>query len=194
MHYVSYLAVEAEHQQAALEAASAFLSDHEGHAYDWYVVGGRWSGACNGDDLICAGAGRSAFDEVVGRACAARDQHFNEARQHIFGPDARVGSDQTDGSEDGPEREAYLERRWASFKETSAELCKVANSTSVPVVHGYSMVGYYLRQFSDMLGGMYSSNSYFYDTVAITNTTDSLYERVSVNPDNQWIVVVDLHN
>jgi hypothetical protein len=56
------------------------------------------------------------------------------------------------------------------------------------------MVGYYMQQFAEALGGRYSSNSYFYDTVAHTNTTEALYDRVSAKPEQQWIVVVDLHN
>lgn len=194
MHYVSFLAVEAEHPQAAIQAAESFLTEHEGHAYDWYVVGGRWKGACNGEDFICAGDGRSAFDDVVGRAVEARDQHFNDVRQHLFGPDARVAPRSTQRSETAGEQEAYLERVWESFRGTSEELRRLASSTSVPDAHGYSLIGYYLRQFAETLGGEYGSNSYFYDTVARTNTTNALYERVSAKPEYQWIVVVDLHN
>lgn len=194
MHYVSFLAVESENPQDALHTVDAFLADYEGHAYDWYVVGGRWKGACNGDDLICAGGGRGAFDDVVARAVAARDQHFNDVRQHLFGPDARVAPKQTELDEGDEAHEAYIERIWESFRETSEELRRMANSTSVPVARGYSLTSYYLRQFAETLGGAYNSNSYFYDTVAHTNTTEALYERVLTKPEHQWIVVVDLHN
>lgn len=194
MHYVSFLAVEAEHPQAALEAVGSFLTEYEGYAYDWYVVGGRWKGACNGDDLICAGDGRSAFDDVVARAVAARDRHFNDVRQHLFGPDARVAPKPTEQNEAGEAHEAYVERVWESYRETTEELRRVVSCTTVPVAHGWSLIGYYLRQFAETLGGGYNSNSYFYDTVARTNTTEALYERVAANPAHQWIVAVDLHN
>lgn len=194
MHYVSFLAVEAENPQAAIGAVESFLTEYEGYAYDWYVVGGRWKGACNGDDLICAGDGRSAFDDVVARAVQARDQHFNDVRQHLFGPDARVAPKPTDHNEAGETHEAYVERIWESFRETSEELRRAASCTTVPVAHGWSLIGYYLRQFAETLSGGYNSNSYFYDTVARSNTTEALYERVSTKPSHQWIVAVDLHN
>lgn len=194
MHYVSFLAVEAEDQEDAFRATEAFLTEYEGYVYDWYVIGGRWKGACNGDDLICAADGRSAFDDVVARAVAARDQHFNDVRQHLFGPDARVAPKPTERGEVDEAHDAYIERIWESYRETSEELRRLANNTSVPVAHGYSLIGYYMRQFAETIGGAYNSNSYFYDTVAHTNTTEALYERVSAKPEQQWIVVVDLHN
>ena len=56
------------------------------------------------------------------------------------------------------------------------------------------MIGYYLREMADMVNGGFDTHSYFYDTVAGTNQTRSLYERVEANPQKQWVVAVDLHN
>jgi len=192
MHYVSFLAVEADTSQEAIQAAESFLESYENHAYDWYVIGGRWSGACAGADFVCAGNSRSAFDATVETAVAARDRHFNSVRQEIFGPDPRVRiSDEGAVSDEVTERE---DRLWDSYRATSSEMLQIANKTTTPHGREYAMLGYCLREMSDILTGCYGSNSYFYDTVAISNGTEFLYERVAARPDRQWLVVVDLHN
>lgn len=197
MHYVSFLAVEADNQEQALSAAHTFMEGYENQAYDWYVVGGRWSGACGGDDLVCAGESRSVFDEVIERAVRARNQSFNEARQHLFGPDPRVELPFEDGGDDeGSERETMMERVWGSYRETSNYFAKIINGTSIPETRGAEihMVGYYLRRLSEAVDGGYGTHSYFYDTVAHTNGVAALYDRVAISPEKQWIVTLDLHN
>jgi len=184
--------VEADSSQEAIQAAESFLEAYENHAYDWYVIGGRWSGACAGADFICAGTSRSAFDTTVEKAVAARDQHFNSVRQQIFGPDPRVRiSDEGTGSDGTVARE---DRIWDSYRATSAEMLQVANKTTTPHEREYAMLGHYLREMSEILTGYYGSNSYFYDTVAMSTGTELLYERVAARADRQWVVVVDLHN
>lgn len=198
MHYVSFLAVEADNQEQALAAAHAFMEGYENHAYDWYVVGGRWSGACGGSDLVCAGDSRSIFDEVVERAVRARDQSFNEARQHLFGPDPRVefSSGHGEDGEDDSHRENMMERIWGAYRETSNHFTKIINGTSVPELRTgeVNMIGYYLRRLSEAIDGSFGTHSYFYDTVAYSNGVAALYDRVAENPDKQWIVTLDLHN
>jgi hypothetical protein len=197
MHYLSCLAVEAETPQEAFRKVEEFLEGYVDMAYDWYVIGGRWSGVCGGEDYVCAGENRSVFDDVVERSVKARDGHFNHIRQSLVGPDPRVPvrdsmiSQPEDGS---AEHQAWVERVWEGYTENSRMLNRLLGESTCPSHKEYPMLSYLLREMADMLGGGFDSNSYFYDTVAGTNQSEHLYGRVAENPGRQWIVAVDLHN
>lgn len=197
MHYLSCLAVEADTAREAIGAAEAFLENYHETAYDWYVIGGRWSGVCGGEDYVCAGDNRGVFDDVVASSIRARDSHFNHIRQNLVGPDPKVAvrdnmvSQPLEGTE---EHEEWVEKVWESYAENSRLFAKLLSESGVPGTGDYQMIGYYMRELADLISGHFDANSYFYDTVAGTNGAQELYERVSSDPKRQWIVAVDLHN
>lgn len=198
MHYVSFLAVQASNRDEAFSEVSAFLEHHEGSAYDWYAIGGRWSGACGGEDYVCAGENRGVFDSVVARGVKARDEHFNQMRQYLAGPDERVSVGDGFGfglNEEGTaEHDAWVQRVWSGYRESSKQFGDLLRLTTSPAGQDYTMLGYHLEQIGQHLLGRYDSHSYFYDTVAHSPGTEALHERLSKEPMRQWIVVVDLHN
>lgn len=197
MHYVSFLAVEADTPEGAIGAVEEFLEGYRESAYDWYAIGGRWSGAAGGDDLVCAGERRSVFDDLVKRGVRARDEEFNRIRQHFSGPDPRFIERNPFAGEGelSAEREAEMtERIWSGYIETQRQFGEVLSQTSAPSGGGHGLLGYYLRELASYLMDSYTTSSYFYDTVAHTNGVENLYERVRTAPTRQWVVVVDLHN
>lgn len=44
MHFLSMLIVNADSKKEARAAARDFIEQYQNHVYDWYVIGGRWSG------------------------------------------------------------------------------------------------------------------------------------------------------
>lgn len=44
MHFLSFLIVKADSREEAVRRARNFLEEYQNHIYDWYVIGGRWSG------------------------------------------------------------------------------------------------------------------------------------------------------
>lgn len=197
MHYLSFLAVQASTRDEAFAEVASFLEHLEGSAYDWYVIGGRWSGACGGEDYVCAGENRSVFDAVVARGVKARDEHFNQMRQYLAGPDERVvvgdGFEFAMGERDSAEHDAWVQRVWNGYRESAKELHSVLQMTTSPAGRDHEMLGYHLEQLGKHLLGQYDSRSYFYDTVSFSPDTEALHERVSTDPMRQWVVVVDLH-
>lgn len=198
MHFLSILAVEADTTDQAIEHAAAFLSEYEGSAYDYYVVGGRWSGLAGGDDVVCAGARRGVFDDVVRRGLAAHAEEYHRIRQQLAGPDARIVV--TDplglGSDDDEAAAAAFEARvWAGYTEQSEALRSVLHDAQVHTdSRELGLLGWHLIRFGQLLVGGFDSTSYFYDTVERSHHASALYERVAVQPDRQWLVVVDMHN
>lgn len=197
MHYLTCLAVEAENASEAMGKVDAFLERYLDVAFDWYVIGGRWSGLCGGEDYVCAGERRSVFDDIVERASKAQTEHFNQIRQNLVGPDPRVPVG--DGfpiqpSEGSDEHTAWVERVWEGYSNSSRMFNRLLNETKLGGTEEYYMIGYYLKEMADLIRGGFQTHSYFYDTVADSNQTQQLYERVTENPQQQWIVVVDLHN
>lgn len=196
MHYLSILAVEASTKEEAISNVADFLDPYQDHAYDWYVVGGRWSGVCGGNDLVCAGENRRVFDEVMERARRAMDREFNRMRQKLVGPDPRISGADVFGEidENGSEGEAIANRMWEAYKESSRQFSEMVRSVKTPTGGEYTMLGYTLEQLGRYLMGRFDAHSYFYDTVAHSNHPEYLIERVVSNPEKQWLVAVDLHN
>jgi hypothetical protein len=44
MHFLSFLIVKADSREEAVRRARDFLEEYQNQVWDWYVIGGRWSG------------------------------------------------------------------------------------------------------------------------------------------------------
>lgn len=44
MHFLSFLIVKADSREEAIGRARDFLEEYQNQVWDWYVIGGRWSG------------------------------------------------------------------------------------------------------------------------------------------------------
>jgi hypothetical protein len=195
MHSVCYVAVEAEDEAGAIEAAELFLVDISGRCVDYYVIGGRWSKTLAGADTVCAGDRRRVFLEAVQQARLWAQEAYHDVRQHIVGPDPRVViRDTVSGDGERPELyDAMVERIWDGYRSTADELNELFHGAAAPDP-GHRMALWHLRRFADMLGGAFSTDSYIYDTVAETTGVRELLERVDAEPHKQWLVVADLHH
>lgn len=197
MHFLTFLAVEADDSSEAIAAGEAFLEPYQDVAYDWYVVGGRWSGIAGGDDVVCAGDNYAIFTSLVERGMEARDREFNLSRQHLIGPDARMRVDEPwfGVGDDSERREAYEREVLDQYRDDAQAFQQMLQSIHAPQKDGeLARLGYHLWKMSRMLDGSFDSDSHFYDTVAMRGDAREVLERVSVHAARQWIVVVDMHN
>lgn len=198
MHYMCFLAVEADTHTDALAAVDAFLTPYGESVYDWYVVGGRWSGAVGGQDLACAGTDRRSFLDAVQRGVAARNEEWHRVRQHLVGPDPRVPLHDAYGLVDDADTTAvaaWHERVHDGYRTSADQFAALLQSMHAPSGRdGHGLLPWHLLRLGDMLLDQFASHSYFYDTVASTHGPSALHERVAANPARQWIVVIDMHN
>ena len=92
MHVLHLIAVEASSEEEAIMEAEAAIDGYgEGRVWDWFEVGGRWSGLFG--TLEC-GAPRnvlrysddpSQFEESLERCNASQNREFRETVDKIFG-------------------------------------------------------------------------------------------------------------
>ena len=191
MHYHHLIAVEADSRDEAEERARDFLSRFEGPVWDWYEVGGRWSGALEDDDVLCAKGHEDRIVALVRSAIDSRRAEMRELRRLLGGPDGLEELYEPFGL-GGRTEDAVA--RVETYQRESAALFNEMLTAANPEDPKFSMLGYVMRTLGGLLSDSYGIESMFYDTAAYTGQIEPLLQRILDAPERQWLVSVDLHH
>lgn len=192
MHHLTYIAVEADDEASALSAVEEFLADYYESVYDYYVIGGRWSGSLGGNDTVCAGTNRRCFIEAVERGANWNDDAYHDARQHLAGPDLRRPVTSMFGS-DGDGDERVTERVHASYQASANAFAAILRGDSRLGERDYMLL-YRISRFTELLQGAFNTDCSLYDVVTKSTNPAAIFERVGATPERQWLVAVDMHS
>jgi hypothetical protein len=223
MHYFHRIVVIAENEEEAKqEAESAIKPFGEGDVWDWYTVGGRWSGALSGGDAISLLHHREEFIDQLKKVAASQSAEVDRVSRvlsgRMYGPeDVPDWSTkdveklaEADGGVSGRTRE-WLDRNNEMLKKDSAEMQQLLGARTLHALHEAQrgLAEYRLRQFLKYGKGAYQSNSYFLDArnygEHTANPLHLLYaieEKEPLDPWREssfdeglvWMVGIDLHN
>lgn len=198
MHFVCLLAVEADSEAEARSMAESFLEPYgNGDVWDWYEIGGRWSGIFDGKDLLRYPDNPVVFRNKIEDSLQARDGEFRSLiRGFRENPVFTLGDSLRDHP-DHPDRDLLHRRMNEGITKNRAEWEKVLNADSLRALGedvATGMLGYQLWKLGKLIAGYFNSESYFFDAEYHSASTEQMWERVEADPDNQWLVVVDLHN
>lgn len=206
MHTIHLIAVRADDEDSAVDAAEYALEPYgDSRVWDWYAVGGRWDGFLGGKNVLCYEDDPSTFMEALRNADALQAQRFREARDLLTG---RVVA-----PEEIPDEYTVFGMRVDKSKEEIAADITDRNKTACskieaallldrpPEDYEFAMTSYYLRKFTNLLGGHYCWESAFYDGVEASTSQSYLLDRINNvdekgggGLDEQWLVAIDLHN
>ena len=168
MHTLHWWAVEAEDKEDAANIVEAALSENNYVEWsDWHVVGGgRWSDSQyeNSHDMVI-----SYVDEPI---------KFNETIYSCV--QARI--DEMKYVKDKINIEAFTNRI-----ETYVNKGSIGKDR-------FGLDDYYIRKASSLMLEYYDSDSYFYDFIEHTASTDYIYDKVDKGDCSRlFLVPVDFH-
>jgi hypothetical protein len=167
MHTLHWWAVEAEDKEDAANIVEAALSENYVEWSDWHVVGGgRWSESQykNSYDMVI-----SYVDEPI---------KFNEVIYSCV--QARI--DEMKYAKEKIDLEAFTNRI-----ETYANKGSIGKDR-------FGLEDYYIRKATTLMLEYYNSDSYFYDFIEHTASTDYIYDRVDKGDCSRlFLVPVDFH-
>lgn len=205
MHIVHLIAVEADDDDEAIEAAEAGIEDYgNGDVWDWYQIGGRWEGHLDGENTCCAAKKPQIFTAALDSVAKAQERHFKELQDRFTGrqivikdvPDYALGfpiSDKKGCAERISESNVSMKKTFDMML-GAKDLKTWKFLAQGQGADGY-MLGYYLRQLAKACSGdSYHFDAYFWDTLEYTSWVDATRQRAATNPERQWLVTVDLHN
>ena len=193
MHFHHLISVVADDEAAAVDVACDFLNAYENSVWDWYEVGGRWSGFLAGGDAVCAKGHEDLVVSAVRSATESRQASIRELRRYLTGPD---GSDELydplgfGSSDSNPEVAGHQ----AAYHRESAQLFTEMLESNNPEDPRFSMVAWRMRKLGSLLSDLYVTDSMYFDAVDGTGASEPLLQRILDDPQSQWLVSVDLHN
>jgi len=204
MHIAHIIAVEATNAEEAASAAGEAISDYgDGRVWDWYVVGGRWEGSLEGGNTLQYSANPKAFRKAVENMLQYRDEEFMKLQSKLTGKDVtaeELTNDTVFGipitDPEGAAKRVSEDNRRARrevgrlFEASSLKEAQHPTDTEYPG----RMVAYYLRKFANCILGEYSFDSRFFDGEEHTTESEGLWVRCDDSPEEQWLVLLDLHN
>jgi hypothetical protein len=167
MHVLHWWAVRAENKEDAVGIVSSALSDNFAEWSDWHVVGGgRWSESQydNSSDMVISYA-----EEPI---------KFKETISSCL--DAR--REEMKYLKDKIDIEAFTNR-----VETYANSGNIGKEK-------FDLNEYYIRKASTLLQDYYDCDSYFYDYVEYTASSDYIYDKLDREDSNTlFLVPIDFH-
>jgi hypothetical protein len=208
MHKAVICLTRASSEQEAHDNVVNFLEDYgDGDVWDWYVIGGRWSGTLNPLNKEFMEKAevhfKAAYPEnenpfltqnMVKEQDAALQEIWDTLGgegNHPYGRDQYKDVTANDDilplstcqevvKEWTINREAILEECWAKLLAADADR---KNGK-------YDMRGYYAKEFHDWAYDKFSFNSNVYDIDERTNNPEHAFEDVN----EYYAVIVDMHN
>lgn len=181
-------------QDAYNELESSGYGD--GDVFDWFEIGGRWSGLLDGHNAIRYSDNPDRFRSWVEWALENRNDDFRLYRDYISGRKLTAAdAPQVDflGKETTEEdRIEIAERITKSNQEHHKEFKAILKADKLRPEDELSMTGYYLYKLGKLVSGYYMFESRFVMVPDFSVWPD--WTRIEAKPDDFWLVVMDLHN
>ena len=181
MHVVQLMLVEADNALEALDEVSSALDDNEPTWSDWHNAfgnqsfAGRWKGQYFGKDntldVLCYGDDAALAEKTITEFLGYRTGELERLREQI----RNSGVDVLDVAYDP----------YSTWPNNPIEAKPHADK---------SMALYYNNKLSQLLNDYWSSDTAIYDLVNWDANLAQFRERVSKNPERQYLVVVDFHH
>ena len=206
MHTIHLIAVRADDEESAIAAAEYALEPYgDGDVWDWYAVGGRWEGFLGGKNVLCYEDDPVTFMEALHNARFIQEARFREVRDLLTGRVVSPEEIPDDYNVFGLKVERSKEEIAADITERNQVACgKLQDALKLgrpPEGYEFAMTSYYLRRFTNLLGGHYCWDSAFYDAVEASTGQNYILDRINDEDknnggglDEQWLVAIDLHN
>jgi len=207
MHKGVILLVKADDRDDAISQANDFLEPYgDGDVWDWFVIGGRWSGNLNTLSKTFYEKAKVLFEQAYPnedspflstKMVEEQEQNLHEIWNSIGGkgqnPYSR-SSYVSDGFEDDciPLTDCVpviqdWKKDMVAEAETTWNKMIAAKSDSADK---YDMSAYYAGVYRDLKYDSFSFESNVYDVVNRTNNPSTALE----NPEQWWAVQIDMHN
>jgi hypothetical protein len=223
MHHHHELLVEADTAEEANDAAAEFLKEYEGHVWDWYAKGGRWSGYhfSAAKTFLFRGTLELPYEEWIQPKEAVPSTLGDTICLAELGPELfnaiRLSQTATMAAQVESLIAALTTGLAHHYRPATAEptrtfkLVQWLRQEAERVRRGRSeydpphtelqkraskdMLSYRLGKTADCLSGFYTTESYFYDTVYGGSFPSEEHHRaIWKNPSQHWLVTVDIHN
>lgn len=205
MHKGVILLIKTSDKNEAKDKVQEFMVQYgDGDIWDWYVIGGRWSGTLNSKS-------KEFFEKV--------DAHFKatypENNPHFIS--TKMVEEQADAlntiwTEIGGEgSNPYNRNNYNDFgydddamalsecKDVVMEWCKDVDIEAetawnkmleAKTIEGHDMSSYYARQYADFKNDVFCFDSNVFDTENYTNNPTQAFSEI----DEYFAVMIDMHN
>jgi hypothetical protein len=202
MHTVHFIAVEADTEEEAIEAAHFALEPYgDGDVWDWHEVGGRWHGILGGKDVLCYSDNPELWEKTLGAVYDRMDRTFTDLRDRMTGK--RLGVDDVEDRDNVfglpiDDKPAYVERNNKVNRQYADAFNRVLEWDAVPrtmdEVGEENMALWTMEQLCKIASGRYTFDTPFLDGVDGGVWRGGVDARCEEDPAKQWLVAFDLHN
>lgn len=177
MHKGVILLVKSDDAEEARECADSFMGEYQNHVWDWYQIGGRWSGILSNynprtdpDNFeTCPSCGGSGCSRCENGTCLKWPTNWVDHPGNII-PLASCIDVVNEWIESSSDPEALLEQA-EEYKNSDQKF----------------MRPYYLHRAADALGQSFSSDTNVFNT-------ESYNFSIPDDVDGWFAVMVDMHN
>lgn len=195
MHKGVILLVKAEDREEAKQKADSFLESYQDDVWDWYQLGGRWTGLLTGykpeEDprnletcRYCQGTGdrKDLEPPEWKKECGGCNSCHGKGQKVKFDL-VKVDDDSLPCSD--PRALAKIKEWGEPWREKTLQ--EAEKGIEEYASKSDSMLGYFLRKKADVLQDRFCFESDVYDTEELTH-------ELPKNLDGYWAVVADMHN
>jgi len=181
VHTHHEILIKADSKEEAILAVEDAIAPYDGDAWDWYAIGGRWSG--------------SHAKVKSGEWPEERDQY----REGGYEDDAICYEDDPELFKDCIENQLKAQREdmYRSISRISIKNRLRLLLGKVKTSHDGEdgMLGYYLYSIAKHMAGYYNFSSFFYNAAwGGPDMPSKMWEEIEAEPSQWWLVTVDLHN
>jgi|688.fasta_scaffold302507_2 hypothetical protein len=182
MHYYVSFAVVADSADDAKSEVETFLFDYRTE-WDYFTF-----------EKIVSLTDSDAAADALGEVDRVADRRAAQiaSRIEMFKPLAGADGVVTTLNPDGDTWTTTIRRLWTETLNTNGRALTIADNSGNDAVHGLAL--YELRKTLRFMGDTFYNEVGFYDIEEQCPHTRWLAERISTDPERQWIVHVDLHN
>jgi len=205
MHKGVILLTKASDKDEAIENANTFLEDYgDGDVWDWYVIGGRWSGTLNpksSEFFLKAEAhfkrmypdmGEFLSTKMVQEQAQALEIIWEEIGGEGSNPYARSSYDRDGDDDDALPLSNCLRvvTEWSKDMDAEAETFWTKMVEAKGTGEKHDMSAYYANRYAECKYDEFCFESNVYDIDEQTNNPSTALE----NADQYFAVMVDMHN
>lgn len=205
MHYRHIIMVTAENEDEAMEeAASAIEPYGEGNVWDYYDVGGRWTGYFNGKNVVGYKDDPALFMKELEGVQREQQETFSRYRRRVAGippveaPSWINGSLETLSEAHGEKTEAsirWLEREAEEVVNMSRCWNEVLQSEQLSQINDDWRL-YAVAKLLDLVRGRYTTDAMFKssESARADQAIRTIEQMTEEEKEHLYLVVMDLHN